>query len=281
VTGQPAVGPVDLDQAGGSGGFLSNLDNAYVSSFIDRSGGKVVITRFAAPTFPDTRPPAARMPAGELRYWSVCTNDPATQRFVACANDDRSVIAPDGFVTYVVSTPEQRPANATRSCFVNWLPWGPSSRGVMIYRNMLPDPSFAQSIQRAKVDHEVDTMGEYFPRSLYVADKKAFEQRGCSYAAAAPPTIVTTGSRSCSSRRTVNVTGPRGVRRATVRVGPRVRRVSVRGRRVLVDMRGLPRGRYRVTIRAGRHVLRRAYLTCTPRARRPPSQAFATMFSRT
>src|SRR4051812_47430059 len=32
VTGQPAVGPVDLDQAGGSGGFLSNLDNAYVSS---------------------------------------------------------------------------------------------------------------------------------------------------------------------------------------------------------------------------------------------------------
>jgi hypothetical protein len=53
-----------------------------------------------------------------------------------------------------------------------------------------------------------------------------------------------------------------------VRVGPRVRRVRVRGRRVLVDMRGLPRGRYRVTIRAGRHMLRRTYLTCTPRARR-------------
>src|SRR3954470_11980481 len=268
VTGSPTVGPVDLDQAGGSGGFLSNLDNAYVSSFIDRSGGKVVITRFLAPTFPDTRPPAARMPDGQLRYWSVCTNDPATQRFVACANDDRSVVAPDGFVTFVVSTPEQRPANATRACFVNWLPWGPDSRGLMIYRNMLPRADFAQSIQRAKVDHEVDTMGEYFPRSLYLADKKAFEARGCSYAAAAPPTIITRPSRSCSSRRTVQVTGPRGARRATVRVGPRLRRVRVRGRRVLVDMRGLPRGRYRVTIRAGRRVLRRTYLTCTPKARR-------------
>jgi hypothetical protein len=268
LTGSPQAGPADLDQLGGSGGFLSNLDNAYVSSFIDRSGGKVVVTRFMAPTFPDTRPPAARMPGGQLRYWSVCTNDPATQRFVACANDDRSVVAPDGFVTYVVSTPEQRPANATRSCFVNWLPWGPSSRGVMIYRNMLPASDFAQSIQRAKPDHERDTMGEFFPRSLYVADKSAFEQRGCSYAAAAPPTIITPPSRSCSSRRTVDVTGPRGVRKATVRVGPRVRRVRVRGRRVLVDMRGLPRGRYRVTIRAGRHMLRRTYLTCTPRARR-------------
>src|SRR3954452_7458155 len=269
VTGSPTVGPIDLDQAGGSGGFLSNLDNAYVSSFIDRSGGKVVITRFLARTFPDTRPPAARMPAGELRYWSVCTNDPPTQRFVACANDDRSVVAPDGFVTYVVSTPANRPANATRSCFVNWLPWGPDARGLMIYRNMLPRADFAESIQRAKVDHEVDTMGEYFPRSLYLADKKAFEARGCSYAAAAPPTIIThRPSKSCSSRRTVHVTGPRGVRRATVRVGPRQRRVRVRGRRVLVDMRGLPRGRYSVTIRAGRRVLRRTYLTCTPKARR-------------
>src|SRR4051812_37227736 len=257
TTGSPQVGPADLDQLGGSGGFLSNLDNAYVSAFVDRTGGQVVLTRFRAPTFPDTRPPAAPMPDGQLRYWSVCTNDPATQRFVACANDDRSVVAPDGFVNYVVSTPAQRPANATRSCFVNWLPWGPSSRGVLIYRNMLPAADFAEAIQRAKPDHEVETMGEYFPRSLYLAGKAAFEQRGCSYAAAAPPTIVTLPSRSCSSRRTVNVTGPRGVQRATVRVGPRLRRVRVRRRRVVVDMRGLPRGRYRVTIRAGGRVLRR------------------------
>ena len=267
TTGSPTVGPADLDQLGGSGGFLSNLDNAYVSAFIDRSAGQVVVTRFRAPTFPDTRPPAQRMPGGQLRYWSLCTNDPATQRFVACANDDRSVVAPDGVVTYVVSTPAQRPANATRSCFVNWLPWGPSSRGVLIYRNMLPDPGFAESIQRARPDHEAETMGDYFPQSAYTS-KSGFQARGCEEAAAPPPTVVTLHPRTCSSRRTVDVTGPRGIRRATVRVGPRVRRVAVRHRKVRVDMRGLPRGRYRVTIRAGRHVLRRVYLTCTPRHRR-------------
>jgi hypothetical protein len=267
VTGSQQVGPADLDRLGGSGGFLSNLDNAYVSAFVDRSAGKVVVTRFRAPTFPDTRPPAPRMPSGQLRYWSLCQNDPATQRFVACINDDRAAVAPDGFVTYVVSTPDQRPRNATRSCLVNWLPWGPSSRGVLIYRNMLPSRDFAQSIQRAKADHEAATMGDFLPDSLYLADKSAFEQRGCAYAAAAPPSIVTL-VQPCTSRRTVQVTGPRGVRRATVRVGPRVRHVRVRGRRVLVDMRGLPRARYRVVITAGRHVLRRAYLTCTPSGRR-------------
>jgi hypothetical protein len=138
---------------------------------------------------------------------------------------------------------------------------------VLIYRNMLPAPDFAQSIQRAKPDHEAETMGDYLPASLYLADKADFEKRGCAYAAAAPPSIVTVGQ-SCKSRRTVRVTGPPGARRATVRVGPRVRRVPVRSRRVLVDMRGLPRGRYRVVIRSGGRVLRRAYLTCTPSTRR-------------
>jgi hypothetical protein len=44
---------------------------------------------------------------------------------------------------------------------------------------MLPAPTFAQSIQRAKVDHEAATMGDYFPVSRYLPDKAAFEKRGC------------------------------------------------------------------------------------------------------
>jgi len=71
------------------------------------------------------------MPGGQARYWSVCENDPATQRFIACTNDDRVVIGPDGMVTYVVSTPARRPANATAACGVNWLPFGPNARGVL------------------------------------------------------------------------------------------------------------------------------------------------------
>src|SRR4051794_16353696 len=264
ATGSQQAGPADLDQIGGNGGFLSNLDNAYVSAFIDRANGKVVVTRFRAPTFPDTRPPATRMPGGQLRYWSLCQNDPSTQRFVACLNDDRAFITPDGFATYVISTPGQRPSNATRDCGVNWLPWGPSSRGVLIYRHMLPSTTFAESIQRAKPDHEAATMGDYFPSSQYLADKAAFEQRGCIGAAVPPPLIVTRGTsrRTCKSRRLVAVRVRRGV--ATVRAGSRVRRVRVRRGRVLVDLRGLRRGSYRVRVTMGGKVVRRTVLrTCT------------------
>ena len=180
VVGEPNPNGVDLDTLGGRGGFLSNRDNEYVSTPINRNFGKVLVTRFRAPTFADTRNGVPAMPGGQLRYWSLCENDPPTQRMVACLNDDRSVVGPDGFATYVVSTPDQRPANATRECGVNWLPWGPNPRGILIYRHMLPDPSFTQAIHNAEADHEAETMGDYFPVSRYYADRAAYEQAvGC------------------------------------------------------------------------------------------------------
>jgi hypothetical protein len=173
------AGQEELDEHGGEGGFLSNLDNAYVSALVHRGYGQVLETRFRAPAFPDTRPGTPVMPGGDLRYWSVCQNDPMTQRYVACTNDDRAVIGPDGFATYVISTPEQRPANARPECGVNWLPWGPNPRGAVIYRHMLPSPGFTRSIQAATADHEAETMGDGFPVSRYFADAKAYESLGC------------------------------------------------------------------------------------------------------
>src|SRR4051812_37836925 len=82
VTGSQQAGPADFDSIGGSGGFLSNLDNAYVSAFIDRSGGPVVVTRFEAPTFPHTRPPAATKPPPQPPHWAPCGDDPPTPRFL-------------------------------------------------------------------------------------------------------------------------------------------------------------------------------------------------------
>lgn len=268
VTGQPNLGPFDLDELGGSGGFLSNKDNAYVSAAINRGFSRVLVTQAQVPTFPDTRPGPARMPGGQLRYWSLCQNDPATQRYIACLNDDRSVVR-DGVATFVVSPPGDRPANAKAGCGVNWLPWGASPRGVLIWRNMLPEAGFGASVQAAKVDHEAATMGAYFPRSRYVS-KAEFEQLGCG--AASAETVAAT-TRQCLSRRQIAITLPRALRRARtarVVVAGRARTVRVRGGRVLVDLRGLPRGRkaVSVTVRSarGRVVLQRAYRTCTKRA---------------
>ena len=50
---------------------------------------------------------------------------------------------------------------------VTSLPWGPTSDGTLIYRNMLPERAFPQAIQFAKPTDEVATMGDYFPVSRY------------------------------------------------------------------------------------------------------------------
>jgi hypothetical protein len=204
------------------------------------------------------------MPGGDLRYWSVCQNDPITQRFVACTNDDRAVLGDAGFATYVISTPNERPPNATRECGVNWLPWGPNQRGAVIYRHMLPAAGYTRSIQAASADKEARTMGDVFPASRYYADKAAFAKLGCtkagSAAALAPPSR--TARRRCASRRRFTVRVPRGTR--TVRLGSR--RLRVRRGRAVVDLRGRPRQtvRLRIRLRSGRN-LTRTYRTCRRR----------------
>jgi hypothetical protein len=175
----------DLDseltrELGGEGGYLSNVHNAYVATDTSRQFGQVLVTRVRAPTFPDTRGGVSTMPAGQLRYFSMCQNHTLSQRFVACRTDDQSVVGADGFITYVVSSPDERPATATAACGATWMPWGPFQSGLLILRNMLPAHDFAQAIQFAEVDDEVATMDAYFPVSRYYADAAAYDRDvGC------------------------------------------------------------------------------------------------------
>lgn len=169
-----------LGQYGGNGGVYSNLHNAYLVASVSRDYGQVLLTRFRAPTFPETRSGTKRTHTTELRYFSMCQNEMFTQRFIACRADDQSAIGQDGYVTYVMSTPEHRPATATAECGATWIPWGPSHNGTLIYRNMLPAKDFAESVQNTTPDEEADTMGEYFPRSRYFADSASYDREiGC------------------------------------------------------------------------------------------------------
>jgi hypothetical protein len=265
VTGSPSPGGLDLDTLGGSGGFLSNKDNAYVSAPTTRGFGQVLVTRFRAPTFPDTRGGATRMPGGQLRYWSLCQNDPPTQRYVACVNDDRAVLGADGFATFVVSTAGRRPATATRACGVNWMPWGANTKGLPLYRNMLPAADFGASVQAATVDHEGATMHEYLPVSRYYADRAAYEKAvPCVAPGTAAPKV------PCASRRLIELRlhgRAARLRRVAVRIGGR-RAVmkTVRRGTVAIDLRRLPRGTYAVRVSSGgRTLARRTYRTCTSR----------------
>ena len=145
-----------------NGGFWSNQHIAYLTTRFGRrnDGRELLIYRFRAPTAP-----------GQVRYWSVCQNELVTQRFVECVADYEAVVGADGFVTVVISDPEDRPANAA-----NWLPWGGAYYdGLVIYRHMLPAPDFAEAIQNVpEGTPAADVMGDYFPQVAYCS-KETFE----------------------------------------------------------------------------------------------------------
>jgi len=163
------------------GGFLSNQHIAYLTKILSREFGDVFVFRAKAPTFPDTRSPGSGSPTDptQVRYWSICENEFATQRFIACLADYQSVIGADGFFTFVISDPDDRPANATAANGVNWLPWGGVFYdGLIIYRHMLPSASFAEAIQNVPEGTDPATiMGDYYPRGGYCT-RGSFEANG-------------------------------------------------------------------------------------------------------
>lgn len=177
-----ALHPDARSRCGDGPGFLSNRDIAYVFTGTSRGFGELLVLRGRAPTFADTRSGPAVMPSGQqLRYWSFCQYEPATQRVIDCRSDDRVSVGPDGRYTIVVSTAAQRPDNARPECGVTWLPWGPQTQGLLIYRHMLPDPSFAQAIQHVpQPGGEQDTMGAYYPSGEYLAGPGEFKTKRCA-----------------------------------------------------------------------------------------------------
>jgi hypothetical protein len=171
-----------LCSAFGTGGFLSNIDNSYVSAATSQGFGPIVVFHGEAPTFADTYPDAAVMPGGEqVRYWSFCQNDPFDERYIGCLRDDQVKLDSSGDYTIVVSQPASWPAAAAQACSgtVSWMPWGPQPEGVVLYRQMLPDPSFAQAIQNVAHGSEQQQMGPYYPGGQYFSSWQAVAAAYC------------------------------------------------------------------------------------------------------
>jgi hypothetical protein len=122
------------------------------------------------------------MPGGvQLRYWSFCQNEPFSQRYVACARDDQVAVDGSGNYTIVLAQPADWPAAAASRCArsATWIPWGPQTDGVVIYRQMLPDPSFTQAIQNVSHGTEQQQMGAYYPAGRYFSDWRTVAKTYC------------------------------------------------------------------------------------------------------
>jgi hypothetical protein len=164
------------------GGLFSDGNNAYVYAFMSRALGRVLVLHGRLPNVPETYSGQRVFTRGQLRYWSMCSvsmQPYGVTDTIGCVNDSRLVTNRDGWYTLVVSTPEDRPADAVRRCGVTWLPFGIRPTAALVMRNQLADPDFAHSVQRVRrPGTEREVMGDFLPRGHYTGTR-AFQRRGC------------------------------------------------------------------------------------------------------
>ncbi|MGW2557961.1 hypothetical protein ACWCXB_01690 [Streptomyces sp. NPDC001514] len=162
------------------GGLFPNPYNKYLCTPIAYEPGRVAVIRGQAPTFPNTTEGQSVLTKSQLRYWSLCQNQwrlPYPVR--SCAADYQTALDENDRYTYVVSTPQDRPANATADNGVTWIPWGRTDvPGVLIFRNMLPASDFPNAIQNVQPgENPAEVMGSYYPTVTYCT-KAEFTKSG-------------------------------------------------------------------------------------------------------
>ncbi|MFN8051408.1 MAG: hypothetical protein U0Q22_08235 [Acidimicrobiales bacterium] len=147
-------------------GIYPNRDNAYLASIAAYQPGKVIVVRGKAPTTPDTQAGQSPATPSQLRYWSFCTNEYRKPYPVSsCIVDHEAPVDASGYYTIVVSTPAERPANATTTDGVAWVDWGSTSTNLlMAVRHMLPAPDFAETVRNVALGQLAsEVMGAYTP----------------------------------------------------------------------------------------------------------------------
>ncbi len=88
-----------------------------------------------------------------------------------CRNDTQTALDADGYYTYVVGTEAQRAAIAAvpDATFLPFSTAQPTARHILLLRNMLASPSFAQAIQNVPANWSpasaATVMGPYYPRA--------------------------------------------------------------------------------------------------------------------
>jgi hypothetical protein len=180
---------VESDVRRRDGTFYANLDNQYVRTFISRRFGEVWVMRAKAPTTPKTYNGDAKWSdAGELRYWSWCSNQGfGTARVNACVFDEEVPVDAQGFYTLVMSRAADRPRNAIPECGIAWLPMAPVGDGagdpdmtLLTQRHMLGRSEFPHAIQNVRSQESIEQdMGPYFPRGRYTTTSAFETARPC------------------------------------------------------------------------------------------------------
>ena len=171
---RPAFGNIDFP----------NADSGYLDAAVTPPGtGDVLVIRGKAPTAPRGDHPSPWPAAGiDLQYWSLC-NYLLTAQLPLVANqlpdgaidygcrpDSQVTLDRDGYYTFVVGTEAQRAAidQIPGATFLPFSTAQPATEHLLLLRNMLVNPGFAEAVQNAPANGNpasaAAAMGPYYPR---------------------------------------------------------------------------------------------------------------------
>jgi len=182
--------PPPVDPNVGSGGF-GNSTTVYLTTWMDRNFGEVLVLRGKKPKTPKTYfgNKTFNTSDAEMRYFSWTTDEPLSRaRVIDSVFDEEIPVDEDGYYTIVVSRPSYRPENATYECGYAWLEFpaagdgfGDVYLGELRNRWQMPLNDFKYAPHKAKKPgKEKKVMGEYFPVGEYMTPKKFDKKFPCN-----------------------------------------------------------------------------------------------------
>ncbi len=194
--------PPDLEffKVGSEATPFPNANSAYIGALFTPAQGKVVVARAVMPTTSTGESPEVWPGGKQLRYWSICNYVhkapfPAVEtvvggqgkKVVGCTNDTTTAVSASGTATLVLSFPADKKAinkRLARMKAATWLPMSPrygTTQELLAFRNMLPNPSFAQSATNIPTtgnpEAAQDVMGRYYPQ-IGMCSVKTFLKSG-------------------------------------------------------------------------------------------------------
>lgn len=166
--------------------ILASDDISYLGTMYSRRWGEVFVVRamaFATPRTPEEPPWSERaqvraFTVTNYNFWAGIANTSLIDREIA-----RDA---DGAMTLVVSTAEDRPANATVDDGCTWFDWGPYLDGQLTFRFLIRRNPLLVALRRAVEHGEVSAeIAPYVPKTGHCS-KVAFERDGWRAAIPAP-----------------------------------------------------------------------------------------------
>lgn len=183
ATTAAAAGSVEFARAAGGTAGFPNADSGYLTALVTPpTNGDVVVIQGKAPVASKGNHPSLWPGRGvSVRYWSLCNyldvsgsplvlNDlPDGQVDYGCRNDEQTALDRNGSYAYVVGTESQRAAidRIRGATFVPFSTAEPTTAQLLVLRNMLANPDFAEAIQNVPQNGSAasaaQVMGQYYP----------------------------------------------------------------------------------------------------------------------